>query len=188
MTAELSILYKNEHAALSHCRFPKMLLPCLSGDARLISQSCHLLSGKPNHVFRSSDPDTAKPSLHGIPGSSRFKPPALCPLHGVRAEGMKIGGAGANPAAMRGTERNNGLFRKIVAFQKRTDNPGSLPVPYRIIKCSLPLEPSEKTGFNAMQKCVLCSFYLISDSAVTRFLIFHSTIRHIFFQIPALHG
>lgn len=134
MTAELSILYKNEHAALSHCRFPKMLLPCLSGDARLISQSCHLLSGKPNHVFRSSDPYAAKPSLHGIPGSSRFKPPALCPLQGVRAEGMELGGAGANPAARRGTERNDCLSGKIIALQKYIDNPGSLPVPYGILK------------------------------------------------------
>jgi hypothetical protein len=134
MTAELSILYKNEHAALSHCRFPKMLLPCLSGDARLISQSRHLLSGKPNHVFRSSDPYAAKPFLHGIPGSSRFKPPALCPLHGVRAEGMEIGGAGANPAARRGTERNDCLSGKIIALQKYIDNPGSLPVPYGILK------------------------------------------------------
>ena len=134
MTAALSILYKNEHAALSHCRFPKMLLPCLSGDARLISQSCHLLSGKPNHVFRSSDPYAAKPSLHGIPGSSRFKPPALCPLQGVRAEGMELGCAGANPAAMRGTERNDCLSGKIIALQKYTDNPGSLPVPYGILK------------------------------------------------------
>ena len=86
------------------------------------------------------------------------------------------------------TVKHNGLAREIIAFQKRADNAGSLAMPDGILKCSLPLEPFEKTGFNAMQKCVLCSFYLISDSAVTSFLIFHSTIRHIFFQIPAPHG
>ena len=106
--------------------------PALPGDARLIFQSYHLLSGKPNHVSRSFDPYTAKPFLHGIPGSSRFKPPALCPFHGVRAEFMKVGCTGANPAAMRGTERNDCLSGKIITLQKCTDNSGGLPVPYRV--------------------------------------------------------
>ncbi len=95
-----------------------MLLPCLSGGSLLIFQSYHLLSGKPNHVSRSFDPYTAKPFLHGIPGSSRFKPPALFPLHCVRAEFMKVGCTGANPAAMRGTERNDCLSGKIIVLQK----------------------------------------------------------------------
>ena len=78
------------------------------------------------------DPYTTKPFLHGILGSSRFKPPALYPFHCVRAEFMKVGCTGANPAAMRSTERNDCLSRKIITLQKRTDNPGSLPVPYGI--------------------------------------------------------
>lgn len=81
---------------------------------------------------KSFDPYTTKPFLHGIPGGSCFKPPAPGPLHCVRAECMKVSCTGANPAAMRGTERNNCLSGKIIALQKCTDNPGGLPVPYGI--------------------------------------------------------
>lgn len=101
--------------------------PALPGDARLIFQSYHLLSGKPNHVSRSFDPYTAKPFLHGIPGSSCFKPPARGPLHCVRAKCMKVGSAGTNPAVMRGRERNDGLSGKIIILQKYTDNSGWCP-------------------------------------------------------------
>ena len=76
----------------------------------------------------------SKPFLHGIPGSSRFKPPARDPLHCVRTKCMKVGCTGANPAAMKGTERNYRLSGKIIALQKCTDNPWSLPVPYCVSK------------------------------------------------------
>ena len=68
----------------------------------------------------------------GIPGSSCFKPPALYPFHCVRTEFMKVGCTGANPAAMRSTERNDYLSGKIITLQKCTDNSGGLPVPYRV--------------------------------------------------------
>ena len=127
------------------------------------------------------------PFLYCTTESSCFKTSTIHPFCFIR-QIVQIIRTGTNPAAMGSTEWNDCFSGKIIALQKCIDNTRGLPVPNRVLKCSLPLEPSEKTGFNAMQKCVLCSFYLISDSAVTSFLIFQSTIRHISFQIPALHG
>lgn len=78
------------------------------------------------------NPDTLNPFFHSISGSSDLKPLSLHPFHRIRTQCMKVHSAGTNPAAMGGTERNNRLFGKIIAFQKRTDNPGGLPVPYGI--------------------------------------------------------
>ena len=80
------------------------------------------------------NPDTLNPFFHSISGSSGLKPLSLHPFHRIRAQCMKVHSAGTNPAAMGGTERNNRLFGKIIAFQKRTDNPGGLPVPYCVSK------------------------------------------------------
>lgn len=88
--------------------FGKMRLPCF----------------KKSELF---DSYTIKPFLHGIPGSSCFKPPARGPLHCVRAKCMKVGRAGTNPAVMRGRERNDGLSGKIIILQKYTDNPRWCP-------------------------------------------------------------
>ena len=84
--------------------------------------------------YESSNPNPLNPFLHSIPGSPGLKPHPLHPFHGIRAQCMKIHSTETNPAAMGGTERNNRLSGKIIAFQKRTDNPGSLPAYLR--RCS----------------------------------------------------
>lgn len=55
-------------------------------------------------------------------------------------------------------ERNNRLSGEIVFVKEAVHHLGKVIPPQRIVKCSLPLEPIENTGFNAIQKCVLCSF------------------------------
>ena len=72
-------------------------------------------------------------------------------------------------AASAGNKRDDCLTGHIVIVQKAVQDHRHISPPVRELKCSLPLEPFENTGFNAIQKCVLCSFYPISNSVAAHF-------------------
>ena len=143
----------------------------------------HAVIQKPGKQLLAAFPDSGSltklfnihafyPVFHRSFCRSGFKTLSFQPVHRVRTQLMQIVGAGTNPAAMGSAKGDDCLLWEIIAFQKGADNSRCLSMPDRIVKCSPPLQSLVNTGFNAIQKCVLCFFLADFWIAFSPFFLF----------------